>query len=309
MKASAIHRRSRSEGCFYGKEKRAAWLTAALVLLLAGGGNAGPLDSYTNPLGMAFVRLSPGTFSMGSPSREPGRDPSEIRHAVTLSEPFFMMTTEVTLGQWWAVMGKRWIGRRKGPPDLPVTRVSWFDAVRFINRLNDRYPGVYGLPTEAQWEYACRAGTQTAFAWGPKAACDKAMFANNPAKAPDCVEYARSRGWRANRPAPVKRYPPNAWGLFDMHGNVWEWCQDWYGMYPRGPVKDPRGPHSGKGKVRRGGSFFGPARLCRSANRAYAHPASRLHTTGFRLVWKPTGKKVPYAERPPESREEAPDGP
>jgi len=287
------------------------WLFLLLLIQTATPGwtASEPGPRYTNPLGMEFVRIPKGRFTMGSPPEERLRSPGETPHPVEISGPFYMMTTEVTLRQWWAVMGKRWIGRRKGSPEMPVTKVSWFDCMRFINKLNETYPGAYRLPTEAQWEYACRAGTRTAFHWGDFMDCDRAMFENSSAKAPECAVRIRERGLVPDQAAPVKQYPPNAWGLYDMHGNVWEWCQDWYGAYSSGFVKDPAGPASGVGKVRRGGSFFGSGELCRSANRAYAHPAGRLKTTGFRLVWSPTGDKIRYAEEPPWNPAKEPDGP
>ena len=200
-----------------------------------------------------------------------------------------MQTTEVTLKQWQAIMGKRFFGRRKGTDDSPVARVSWYDCMRFIKRLNNRNEGVYRLPTEAEWEYACRSGSTTAYTWGEAIDCSKAMFSNKRKKSGECLDHVRSRGLAVDRPAPVKSYPPNDWGLYDMHGNVWEWCHDWYGDYPNDPVVDPLGHSSGTKKIRRGGSWFGPGYSCRSANRANGHPASRFRTTGFRLVWSKTG--------------------
>lgn len=247
--------------------------------------SAGPAaETYRNRLGMEFVRLPVGTFMMGSPPEEPHHHPNETLHRVTLTRPFYLQTTEVTLAQWRAVMGRRFFFRRKGRGDMPVIKVSWYDAVRFIGRLNRMNEGLYRLPTEAEWEYACRAGSTTAYSWGPEIDCSKALYHNNTLKSGRCVAAARRRGLHVNAPAPVKRFPPNAWGLYDMHGNVWEWCQDWYGPYPRAAVMDPQGPESGSDKVRRGGSWFGDGTLCRSANRNYGHPASRYRTTGFRLV-------------------------
>jgi len=240
-----------------------------------------------NSLGMEFVLIPAGTFMMGSPADEPFRNKSETQHKVTISRPFYMQTTEVTLKQWRAVMGKKIFGRRKGKENSPVVRVSWFDCMKFIEKLNKRKKGTYRLPTEAEWEYACRAGTTTAYSWGNRIDCSKAMFQNNKRKSGRCVDYVRSRGLESDRPAPVKSYKTNPWGLYDMHGNVWEWCQDWFDDYPKGLVKDPKGPDSAKeikAKVRRGGSWYRYGTSCRSANRAYANPASRFHTTGFRLV-------------------------
>ncbi len=241
-----------------------------------------------NALGMEFVLIPAGSFVMGSPPNEVGRYKSEDQHQVTITKPFYMQTTEVTLNQWWAVMGKKFFGRRKGYADGPVSKVSWFDVAEFIEKLNGKGEGVYRLPTEAEWEYACRAGTVTAYSWGNKIDCRKAMFANNTKREHEnsCVDFIKSKGFKPDRPAPAKSYGPNAWGIYDMHGNVWEWCQDWYqNNYPKAEVKDPKGPASSdQGRIRRGGSWFGAGSVCRSANRAYANPASRFETTGFRLV-------------------------
>jgi len=133
------------------------------------------ISQWKNSLDMEFVLISAGTFVMGSPPNEQHRDPDETVHEVTLSTPFFMQTTEVTLAQWWKVMGKKFFGRRKGAPDLPVVRVSWFDCQEFIQKMNQRGEGTYRLPTEAEWEYACRAGTTTAYSWGNELECGMAM--------------------------------------------------------------------------------------------------------------------------------------
>ncbi|MFQ5484324.1 MAG: formylglycine-generating enzyme family protein [Desulfobacterales bacterium] len=241
--------------------------------------------SFVNSLGMEFVLIPEGTFTMGSPMDEMNRDKNEVQHAVTLTKAFYMQAMEVTLGQWWSVMGKRFFGRRKGSKEMPVTKVSWHDAKRFIIKINGVGGGGYRLPTEAEWEYAARAGTTTAFSWGDTIDCSKAMYGNNSKKSRECLSYVRSMGLKNDQPAPVKSYMPNRWGLYDMHGNVWEWVQDWYDGYPTAGISDPRGPESGIGRVRRGGSWFKHGKVCRSANRNYAHPASRLQTTGFRLVW------------------------
>ncbi len=233
-----------------------------------------------NSLGMEFVLVPAGRFMMGSPSDEPHRDSSEKLHQVIITKPFYLQSTEVTLKQWRSLMGKRLFGRRWGSGNLPVTRVSWYDCIKFIKKLNRLNEGFYRLPTEAEWEYACRAGTRTPFSWGEEIDCTRARYGGTET----CKEYLESRGIDPDGPAPVKSYAPNKWGLYDMHGNVWEWCQDWYGPYPDGTVVDPRGPDKGNMKVRRGGSWFKWGYSCRSANRAYAHPASRFHTTGFRIL-------------------------
>ena len=217
---------------------------------------------------MVFVEIPDGSFMMGSPSNESGRYDSEKQHSVTLSG-FQMMTTEVTQAMWTAVMGSnpsRWEG-----DNLPVENVSWTDCQDFINKLNQRDPGKnYRLPTEAEWEYSCRAGTTTLFHSGDRDS--------------DLDRVGWYDGNSGGKTHPVGQKQPNAWGLYDMHGNVWEWCQDCYGDYPSGSVTDPRGPSSGSYRVYRGGSWRNNARCCRSANRSLDVPSLRSSNLGFRLV-------------------------
>jgi sulfatase modifying factor 1 len=240
---------------------------------------------FTNSLGMKFVLLPPGSFTMGSPEDEPFRNRDETQHKVVLTRPFYMQTTEVTQSQWERIMGSNPSHFKDCGGNCPVERVSWYDAVRFVEALNLKGEGRYRLPTEAEWEYASRAGTGSMFHWGDEPNCAMGMFNNNSRRgASSCVAHVVTKGLKPDSPAPVASYPPNPWGLFDMHGNVWEWCSDWYGPYPIGEVRDPTGPPSGQYKVRRGGSWFKYATFCRSANRNWAHPASRYSTTGLRLV-------------------------
>jgi len=240
--------------------------------------------TITNSIGMEFVLIPGGTFNMGSPPDEVNRDGDEKRHQVTISNPFYMQTTEVTVKQWRAVMGKRFFFKKKGTEDMPVVGVSWVDCMDFIGKLNALNQGTYRLPTEAEWEYVCRAGSTSAYSWGKTIDCTQAMYGNNTLKIDTCVKSAQSKGLPADQPAPVKSYQPNAWGLYDMEGNVWEWCQDWFGRYETGEAVDPRGPGSGTDKVRRGGSWYGVGYRCRCANRTFSNPANRYQTTGFRLV-------------------------
>ncbi len=247
--------------------------------------------SFTNSIGMEFVLIPAGSFTMGSPKNEKGRGTSEAQHSVTISHPFYIQSTEITIKQWRQVMGRRLLGGPKKSDQLPMVKVSWYDAIKFIKRLNSRGEGTYRLPTDAQWEYAARAGSTTAYSWGARIDCTRAMYSNNPNKFNACVSHVRSMGLKENMPAPVKSYPPNMWGLYDMHGNVWEWCQDGFDPYRHrlDPYKtyeltDPLISESGGYRVRRGGSWFGSGNSCRSANRTYSHPSVRYRTTGFRLV-------------------------
>lgn len=262
-------------------------LPIALAIIAFGGSVAADDVQGVNSVGMTFVRIPAGTFLMGSADDEPNRDKGEVRHRVSISKPFDLQTTEVTYEQWRRVMGLsrfRFVGRHRGPDEMPVTRVCHHDIEEFLARLNALGEGHYRLPTEAEWEYAARAGTTTAYSWGERIRCSHAMYANHPSGANDCHAYAAVRDLPQGGPAPVKSYPPNPWGLYDMHGNVWEIVADWYGPYATGPQTDPRAPDGGAMRVRRGGGWASRGDALRSANRAYIHPASRLGSTGFRVV-------------------------
>ena len=227
-----------------------------------------------NSIGMEFVLVEPGTFEMGSPATEPGRDDDETLHRVTLSQPYYLGKYEVTQGQWAAVMGSNPSSFSNCGRNCPVEAVSWEDAQGFIEELNLREGvTVYRLPTEAEWEYAARAGTQTAYHFG------------------NATNRLGQYGWydenSGNRTHPVGQKRPNAFGLYDMLGNVWEWVHDWYGDYPHGAVTDPRGPSSGANRVPRGGSWSDSARYCRVANRYRISPGNRGYILGFRLARTP----------------------
>ena len=249
-------------------------------------GLVGPVDPEM-PAPERLVQVCPGEFLMGSPDDEPGRAFGETRHRVELSRPFLIRATEVTQAEWEAVMGGNPSRFPECGPSCPVETVSWHEAVAFCNALS-RSEGVeecyavdgsdvfwprgldcegWRLPTEAEWEYAARAGTQTAYHSGSE-------------------EAALGRaGWYADNPGgtthPVGGKEPNAWGLFDVHGNVWEWVWDRYGSY-EGDATDPIGPRSGDDRVIRGGSWDSYARYCRAAFRFRLDPGYRLSYLGFR---------------------------
>jgi formylglycine-generating enzyme required for sulfatase activity len=234
-------------------------------------------------LGLELVKIEPGTFLMGSLSREAGRyDDEGPQTQVTISKGFSMGKYEVTQGQYEAVMGTN-PSNSKGDKNLPVETVSWDEATNFCTRLTaqERQAGrlpvgyVYRLPTEAEWEYACRARTTTRFSYG-----DDPQYAQ-------LGEYAWYFGNSGNKTHPVGTRKPNAWGLYDMHGNVWEWCLDWFGTYPGGSVTNPEGPGSGSYRVLRGGSWFNVGRNCRSADRYHDTPGNRYYGIGFRPVLAP----------------------
>ena len=267
------------------------WLIASIVVLsslFAGSVFAQP-GQITNSVGMEFILIQPGSFIMGSPRDESYRDPDERQYGVTISKPYYIQATEVTQGQWEAVLGENPAYFKECGSDCPVERVSYYDCLKLIRELNKKKEGTYRFPTEAEWEYACRASTATPFYWGTEVECEKANFNNNTRRGTDrCAEYVENLGFKKNSTVPVASYPPNPWGLYDMAGNVWEWCEDFYkASYPGGPVTDPTGPNSGKERVRRGGSWFKYGTYCRSANRTRSHPASRYRTTGVRLVFEP----------------------
>ncbi len=229
----------------------------------------------------AFRWCPAGTFQMGSPEDEEKRYYNETRHKVTLTKGFWMLETSVTKGMYRAITGSNPSCFESGD-NYPVERVSWFDSQSFCESLNALGVAPAGfafrLPTEAEWEYACRAGTNTPYFWGSTLNGDKA---NCNGRYP----YGSvSKGRCLEKTSAVGSYPPNGWGLSDMHGNVYDWCADWFGAYGAGPQTDPTGPTSGSYRVVRGGSWFLSAEFCRSAYRHANGPTYRSIHYGFRLV-------------------------
>lgn len=233
-------------------------------------------DVVENSLGMRFIRVEPGEFLMGSPADEPHRFAGEQQHQVRLTKAYFLGMEEVTVNQYKAVMGKP---LRPAPDgNLPEIGISWYDAEDFCRKLTEleaeqNAGRSYRLPTEAEWEYACRAGTRTVYSWG------------------DDPEQGESYAWSvANSAEGTKRVgsrKPNPWGFYDMHGSVWEWCSDWYDDLPAEPATDPKGPATGEFRVLRGGAFNSPLTYLRSAIRVPWDPAgqpSRGINLGLRVV-------------------------
>jgi len=228
-------------------------------------------DTFSIPdINLAMLWCKPGTFMMGSPRGETGRYSSDTQYEVTLTQGFYLGKHEVTQEQWEKVMGTN-PSNFKGAT-LPVETVSWKDAMKFCKKLTQlekaagRLPEghAYTLPSEAQWEYACRAGTTTAYFFGDQITPKQANY-------------------NAGKTTSVGTYPANAWGFHDLHGNVFEWCLDWYGDYPSGSASDSVGPSDGTTRVRRGGCWINNGRYMRSADRARGTLDSRGGFLGFRL--------------------------
>lgn len=270
----------------------------------------------TNTLGMTFAWIPPGKFQMGSPASEEWRRWDERLHRVEITRPFYLGVHEVTVGQFRQFVratgyrteaersplesvgfdpvrmrpecGPQYSWRNPGfaqGDDHPVVLVSWNDAMEFCRWLSEKEGQTYRLPTEAEWEYACRAGTTTQYSGGN----DKSVL-ESTANIRDGSPYSGdafapwSDGYRFT--SPVGHYAANDFGLHDMHGNVWEWCSDWYDAgYGDGcRARDPQGPSSGEHRVVRGGSFDQLPAFARSANRAAHPPGHRDYTVGFRIV-------------------------
>lgn len=229
--------------------------------------------------------IAPGKFMMGSPENEAERWDDEVQHEVELTEGYWMADTVCTQALWQAVMGDNpshfKVDDQGNPTPLrPVENVSWNDCQEFLRRINEAAAGLeLRLPTEAQWEYACRAGTETPFAFGKYVTTDHVNYDGR-------YPYAGVLpGKYRQLTLAVGTLPPNPWGLFEMHGNVWEWCEDWFGEYSKEEAVDPAGPLDGTLRVLRGGSWFNFARSARSARRRHgARQSIPFRGIGFRFV-------------------------
>jgi formylglycine-generating enzyme required for sulfatase activity len=238
-----------------------------------GSANTGSVDRQpgkvlTNSIGMKLAYIQPGEFQMGSNDQ----DNEKPIHTVTITKGYFMGIYEVTQEQYQKVMGIN-PSAFKGS-NLPVENVSWNDAVDFCKKLSQKEGKTYRLPTEAEWEYTCRAGTTTKFSFG-----------DDESQLGDYAWYQQNSGYKTH---PVGEKKPNAWGLYDMQGNVWEWCLDWYAKnwYSKGPAENPLNERYGDkwGRVLRGGSWFFISSFCRVSFRGYYGPYGRSHFFGFRVV-------------------------
>ncbi len=224
-----------------------------------------------------FRWIPAGTFMMGSPVDEPERGKGEAQHQVTISQGLWLADTTCTQELWEVVMGKN-PSRFKGK-QRPVENVSWQECNDFIDRLNSQKQGLdLRLPTEAEWEYGCRAGTDTPFSFGSNITTDQVNYDG------DLPYDNGKKGKYRFETVEVYELPCNGWGLYQMHGNVWEWCRDWYGAYSTAAVIDPTGPDTGVRRVVRGGSWGSYAWWCRSAYRLSGRPGPRDDDQGFRLA-------------------------
>jgi len=250
------------------------------ALLLFGACSPPPPREWQEPLtGMDFIYVHPGTFLMGTPLDEPERRSDETLHEVQLTRGFYLGRYEVTQQEWATVMGENPSNFADCGPRCPVEKVSYFRIEEFIRQLQESSPGSrFRLPTEAEWEYACRAGTQTPFSTGATLSTADANFDGRYPYAGD------PPGTYLKSTAPAGSYPPNPWGFYDMHGNVWEWCSDWYAPYPTGIARDPRGAEVGELHVIRGGSWYFGADSARSGSRYTHRPQDDGFSLGFRLV-------------------------
>jgi formylglycine-generating enzyme required for sulfatase activity len=249
------------------------WILAALyacLLILTPGSSLTAEKTYINSLGMEFTLIPAGSFTMGADKNFEDADDDETpQHRVSISRPFYLGAYEVTQAQWTAVMGNN-PSSFKGLSN-PVEMVSWDDVQAFIQRLNAKEGhNRYRLPTEAEWEYAARAGTTGAYSFGD----DEDSLGRY-------AWYWDNSGEKTHL---VGQKQPNAWGLYDMYGNVWEWVQDCYEKYSSSSVTDPKGPSSGSYRVRRGGSWGRFARDCRAAYRNRNWSIIRRNDIGFRLA-------------------------
>jgi formylglycine-generating enzyme required for sulfatase activity len=276
--------------------KMDGFITMITQRITGGSGTGSPVPrTSATPTAVpeGFVRIEGGTFTMGSPTSEVNHGDSEAQHRVTVSG-FYMGQYEVTQSEYETIIGSNPSSFKGG--SLPVENVSWFDAVFYCNQRSaregltpaytingenvtwNRNANGYRLPTEAEWEYGCRAGTTTPFSTGYNITTSQANYDGN-------YPYNNNaKGSYREKTTNVGSFSSNPWGLYDMYGNVWEWCWDWYGGYSMADQTDPSGAASGSDRVLRGGCWYNYAPHLRSANRGFDSPSSRSDNRGFRVV-------------------------
>jgi formylglycine-generating enzyme len=306
--------------------RSAVVLSLGLGLAATGFAESGDLKEDTNSLGMKFVQVPAGEFQTGSPETETERLPNETPHRVTISRPFWLGATHVTVGQFsefvkatgyqtaaekqgwatgaWDLEGKKWSridGSSWKDPSFkqetnhPVVCVTWHDAQAFCDWLSKKEGRKYRLPTEAEWEYASRAGTTTSYFWGADPKAGEGKLNGNGTNTAKLFPFFPPFLWSDEfvHTSPVGTFPPNAWGLSDMLGNTLQWCGDWFGEYPTDAVTDPVGPTEGKERVLRGGAFVYGPKHCRVAFRGRSPPDFQNFYIGFRVVREADALKKP----------------
>lgn len=229
-----------------------------------------------NNVKLELILIHPGKFLMGSPVDEEGHNDDEFQHVVNINKAFYLSKFLISQGQYFQIIGSN--NSYFNGADRPVEMVSWYDAVSFCEILTEKIGKKIRLPFEAEWEYACRAGTLTPYSTGDKLSISQGNYDSKLCLGN--IEPIESK-WTTT---PIDKYPPNPWGLHDMHGNVWEWCYDWYGAYPDYELSDPKGPENGDIKILRGGSWFHGIYDARSAQRDGLDPGRRHSIYGFRVI-------------------------
>ncbi len=238
------------------------------------------IEKIKTTTGIDFIAIPAGCFLMGSPTTEKERAEEEYQHKVCLTKNFLIGKYEITQAQWEAVMGNNPSHFKECGAKCPVESISWEDVQIYLKKLHDKTGFQFRLPTEAEWEYATRAGTTTAFSFGDNINTSQVNYDG------DYPYKGNIIGLDRKQPVPVGSLPANPWGLHEVHGNVWEFVQDWHKVdyYKTSPMNNPKGPAEGSFRIRRGGSWRFDAKFCRSAFRGRFRPDSKSKLSGFRLA-------------------------